>query len=379
MSDKRDFYEVLGVSKDCSDADLKKAYRKLAKQYHPDMNPGNAEAEKRFKEINEAYSVLSDPEKKQRYDQYGHAGVDPNFGAGGGSSGDFGNIDLGNIFDSFFGGGFGFGGGGNRRNAPQRGRSIEVPLTITFEEAAFGTTKDISISRVEHCTTCNGSGAAKGSAAENCPNCKGAGQVQVTQRTAFGMFSTTQTCSHCKGTGKFIKTPCPDCKGTGFAKKTRRITIKLPAGIDDGQSIALGGEGNHGINNGPNGDLLVTVSVKKHAIFERRGFDVWCTIPLSIVQATLGVKLDIPTIDGNVSYDIPEGVQPGTTFRIKNKGIPHLNSSGRGDQIILIEVVIPKGLSDKQKELLREFGRLSGGENPGDSKSFFDKVKDTFK
>ena len=379
---KRDYYEILGVQKGSSDPDLKRAYRKLAKQYHPDVNPGDAEAERKFKEINEAYGILSDPEKRRKYDQYGHAGVDPNFGGGGfggGFSGGFGDIDLGDIFGSIFGGGFGgFGGqSSNTRNAPQRGRSIEVPMAITFEEAAFGVTKDINVSRVEGCATCHGSGAAAGSSAETCPRCHGSGQIQVTNRTAFGLFSSTQACSECRGTGRIIKNPCADCGGSGFAKKNRKITIKVPPGIDSGQSIMLGGEGNHGVNGGPKGDLLVTISVKRHQFFERRGFDVWCTVPVSIVQASLGAKIEIPTIEGNMSCDIPEGVQPGATLKLKNRGIQKLNASGRGDQIIRIEVVVPKSLNEKQKEALREFGQLTGDDVS--NKSFFGKMRDSFK
>ena len=376
---KRDYYEVLGVSKSASDDEIKKSYRKLAKQYHPDMNPGNKEAEARFKEVNEAYEVLSDKDKRARYDQFGHAGVDPNFnpGAGGfgGGFGGFGDMDfdLGDIFSAFTGG---FGGGGGRaRSGPQRGDDLRVSLTISFEEAAFGCEKEVTVSRTENCPDCGGSGCAKGTTAEVCPDCRGTGTVRTQQRTVLGTFSTTTTCPKCGGSGKLIHQPCPTCRGTGTARKQKKITVKIPAGIDNGQAISLRGQGSAGRNGGPAGDLYISITVRRHDIFRREGFDVYCEQPVTFLQAALGAELEIPTIDGKVKYDLPEGTQTGTTFRLRGKGIPSLNGRGRGDQYVTVFVEVPKNLNSEQREALRRFGDTLKPENHSKGKSFFDKWK----
>ncbi len=379
---KRDYYEVLGVSKGASDDEIKKAYRKLAKKYHPDMNPGDKEAEAKFKEVNEAYSILSDKEKRARYDQFGHAGVDPNYGAGGPGGGfggfDMGDIDLGDIFGSFFGGGFGgFGGGGQRRNGPQKGESLRANLTITFEEAAFGCEKEINLNRTEECDACHGSGCEPGTTAETCPDCRGTGVVRVQQRTGGFAFSSTAPCSRCRGTGKIIHSPCKSCGGSGSVKKSKRITVTIPAGIDDGQAISLRGQGNAGKNGGPAGDLIVGVRVKPHPQFRRDGTTVLYEQPVSFFQAAMGAELEIPTIDGKVKYTLPAGTQPGTTFRLRGKGIPELRGRGRGDQYVTVRVQVPTSLNGEQKEALRAFAQSMGEDLPEESglKGFFDKRK----
>ena len=380
---KRDYYEVLGVSKGASDDEIKKAYRKLAKKYHPDMNPGDKEAEAKFKEVNEAYSILSDSEKRARYDQFGHAGVDPNYGAGGPGGGfggfDMGDIDLGDIFGSFFGGGFGgFGGSASsRRNGPQKGESLRASLTISFEEAAFGCEKEINLNRTEECEACHGSGAEPGTTAETCPDCRGTGVVRVQQRTGGFAFSSTAPCSRCRGTGKIIHTPCKACGGSGSVKKTKRVTVSIPAGIDDGQAISLRGQGNAGKNGGPAGDLIVAVHVKPHPQFHRDGTTVLYEQPVTFYQAVMGAELEIPTIDGMVKYNLPAGTQTGTTFRLRGKGIPELRGRGRGDQYVTVRVQIPTSLNGEQKEALRAFAEAMGEDVPEESglKGFFDKHK----
>ena len=380
---KRDYYEVLGVSKGASDDEIKKAYRKLAKKYHPDMNPGDKEAEAKFKEVNEAYSILSDSEKRARYDQFGHAGVDPNYGAGGPGGGfggfDMGDIDLGDIFGSFFGGGFGgFGGSASsRRNGPQKGESLRASLTITFEEAAFGCEKEINLNRTEECEACHGSGAEPGTTAETCPDCRGTGVVRVQQRTGGFAFSSTAPCSRCRGTGKIIHTPCKACGGSGSVKKTKRVTVSIPAGIDDGQAISLRGQGNAGKNGGPAGDLIVAVHVKPHPQFHRDGTTVLYEQPVTFYQAVMGAELEIPTIDGKVKYNLPAGTQTGTTFRLRGKGIPELRGRGRGDQYVTVRVQVPTSLNGEQKEALRAFAEAMGEDVPEESglKGFFDKHK----
>ena len=380
---KRDYYEVLGVNKGASDDEIKKAYRKLAKKYHPDMNPGDKEAEAKFKEVNEAYSVLSDEQKRARYDQFGHAGVDPNYGAGGpgGPFGgfDMGDIDLGDIFGSFFGGGGfgGFGGGGARRNGPQKGESLRANLTITFEEAAFGCEKEINLNRTEECDECHGSGCQPGTTAETCPDCRGTGVVRVQQRTGGFAFSSTAACTRCRGTGKIIHSPCKSCGGNGSVKKSKRITVTIPAGIDDGQAVSLRGQGNAGKNGGPAGDLIVGVRVKPHPQFRRDGTTVLYEQPVSFFQAAMGAELEIPTIDGKVKYTLPAGTQTGTTFRLRGKGIPELRGRGRGDQYVTIRVQVPTSLNSEQKEALRAFAQAMGEEVPEESglKGFFDKRK----
>ncbi len=378
MADKRDYYEVLGVSKTATDDELKKAYRQMAKKYHPDANPNDKEAEAKFKEVNEAYSVLSNPTERQKYDQYGHAAFEPGAGGfGGGGFGDFGDIDLGDIFGSFFGGGFGgFGGGrSSSRNAPRKGEDIGYSITITFEEAAFGCKKEISYSRTEACSSCNGTGAQKGTAVEMCKTCNGSGNVRVTQNTAFGAMQTVRPCSACKGKGKIVKTPCSDCKGTGVAKKNKKFDVDIPAGIDDGQRLVLRGQGGMGENGGPAGDLILLIKVKPHNFFERRDYHIYCEIPINFVEATLGAKVEVPTLEGKSEFTIPEGTQTGTTFCLKGKGIKSTNSSTRGNLYVTVNVEVPKNLSQKQKDALIAFGEACDIKNYTKRKSFFDKFK----
>lgn len=375
---KRDYYEVLGVSKSASDEEIKKAYRKLAKKYHPDMNPDSKEAEAKFKEANEAYEVLSNPEKRAKYDQFGHAGVDPNFGGGGFGGGfDMGDIDLGDIFGSFFGGGFGgFGGQQQRANAPQKGQSLRANLTVSFEEAAFGCEKEIELNRTETCSDCQGSGCQPGTTAETCPDCRGAGVVRIQRGGGGFAFSTTAPCSRCRGTGKLIHSPCNSCGGTGSVRKKQRIKVTIPAGIDDGQAISLRGQGNAGTNGGPAGDLIVGVRIKPHPQFQREGTTVLYEQPISFYQATMGAELEIPTIDGRVKYNLPAGTQTGTVFRLRGKGIPVLQGRGRGDQIVTVKVQVPTNLTTEQREALRVFGEAMGENiSEGSIKSFFDKHK----
>ena len=380
---KRDYYEVLGVSKGASDDEIKRAYRKLAKKYHPDMNPGDKEAEAKFKEVNEAYSILSDSEKRARYDQFGHAGVDPNYGAGGPGGGfggfDMGDIDLGDIFGSFFGGGFGgFGGStSSRRNGPQKGESLRASLTISFEEAAFGCEKEINLNRTEECEACHGSGAEPGTTAETCPDCRGTGVVRVQQRTGGFAFSSTAPCTRCRGTGKIIHTPCKACGGNGSVKKTKRVTVSIPAGIDEGQAVSLRGQGNAGKNGGPSGDLIVGIHIRPHPQFQRDGTTVLYEQPVTFYQAVMGAELEIPTIDGKVKYNLPAGTQTGTTFRLRGKGIPELRGRGRGDQYVTIRIQVPTSLNGEQKEALRAFAQAMGEDVPEESglKGFFDKHK----
>lgn len=361
---KRDYYEVLGVGKGASDEELKKAYRKLAKKYHPDVNPGDHEAEAKFKEVNEAYSILSDSEKRSRYDQFGHAGVDPNYGAGGGFNGDFGDFDLGDLFGSFFGGGFGGGGGGfgggGRRNGPQQGESLRASVNITFEEAAFGCEKEIVLNRTESCDDCQGTGCAAGTTAEVCSECRGTGSVRVQQRMGGMSFASTAPCSKCRGTGKIIHQPCKTCGGAGSVKRQKRITVTIPSGIDDGQAVSLRGQGNAGKNGGPNGDLIVGVHIKPHAQFQREGTTVLYEHPVSFYQAAMGAELEIPTIDGKVKYTLPAGTQTGTTFRLRGKGIPELRGRGRGDQYVTVRIQTPTSLNSEQKKALRAFAAAMG-------------------
>ena len=374
MAEKRDYYEVLGIQKGASEDEIKKAYKKLARKYHPDMNPGDKEAEEKFKEVNEANEVLSDPEKKARYDQFGFAGVDPNYGAGAGGGaygGGFDFGDLGDIFGSFFGGGF----GGQRRNpnAPQRGESIRASVSIDFTEAAFGCEKEVTLERSEQCATCGGNGCAPGTTPEICPDCRGSGTVQTRRQTPMGVFASTSPCRKCGGTGRIIHQPCPDCRGSGAVRKRRTIKISIPAGIDHGQTISLRGQGNAGKNGGPAGDLLITVMVRPHELFRRDGTDVFCEAPITFTQAVLGAELEIPTIDGKVKYSIPEGTQTGTVFRLKGKGIPVLNGRGRGDQYVTVTIETPRNLNREQKDALRKFSEALGEGNYEKHKGFFKK------
>ena len=372
---KRDYYEVLGVTKGASDDEIKKAYKKLARKSHPDLNPDNKEAEEKFKEVNEAYEVLSDPNKKARYDQYGHAGVDPNFGAGAGFDGNFDFGDLGDIFGSFFGGGFGGGGRRSNPNAPQRGESIRLSLTISFEEAAFGCEKEVSVDRMEQCGTCGGNGCAAGTTPEICPDCHGTGQVQVRRQTPMGVFATSSPCGRCGGKGKIIHQPCSDCRGSGSVRKRKTIKASIPAGIDNGQTISIRGQGHAGKNGGPAGDLLITITVRPHELFRREGTSVLCEAPITFAQAVLGAELEIPTIDGKVKYDLPEGTQSGTTFRLKGKGIPSINGRGRGDQYVTVYIETPRNLNKEQKEALKKFAEAVGDNNYEERKKFFKKFK----
>lgn len=376
MADKRDYYDVLGISKGASDDEIKKAYRREAKKYHPDLHPGDKEAEAKFKEVNEAYGVLSDADKKARYDQYGHAGVDPNFGAGGGSGFDgFGGFDFGDIFD-MFGGGF---GSSRRRNGPVRGQDIRQVIDITFEEAAFGCKKKLTLTAQEKCSVCGGSGAKPGTQAKTCSRCGGSGQVRTQTRTPIGYMTNVTTCPECHGNGTIISDPCKECHGSGKVRRTKTIEIDIPAGIDNGQTMQLGGKGEPGEKGGPNGDLLITVRVKPHQMFKRDGYNVYMDLPITFVDAVLGATVKVPTIDGLVEYDIPEGTQPGTVFKLRGKGIPYIRSKNRGDEFVKVDVEVPKGLSQKQKELLREFENLSEGKNYKKKKTFADKMKDLFK
>ncbi|MBR1751565.1 MAG: molecular chaperone DnaJ [Ruminococcus sp.] len=378
---KRDYYEVLGVSKGASDDEIKKAFRKLAKQYHPDLHPDDKEAEAKFKEVNEAYEVLSDPSKKAKYDQFGFAGVDPNYGAGqGGGFGGFGGGfgDMGDIFDSIFGA---FGGGGSRSNpnAPRRGSDIEVSTVISFMEACKGTSKTVKVTRMCKCPDCQGSGAAAWSSVKTCPDCGGKGTVNISQQSIFGMVRQTVKCSRCGGKGKIVDNPCKKCSGKGMVRNTEEREVNVPAGIDDGQNLRVSGGGNCGINGGPNGDLYINVSVRPDAIFERDGYDVWTEIPLTYGQAALGDEITVPTIDGKVKYKVPEGTQVGTIFRLRGKGIKKVNRTDRGDHYVKVSVEIPKNLTKEQKQALKDFEQSLETKNYQKRQSFFDKLKEKFK
>lgn len=381
--EKRDYYEVLGVDKSVSDDELKKAYRKMAKKYHPDLNPGDKQAEQKFKEVNEAYEVLSDKEKRARYDQFGHAGVDPNFGAGGaggayggGFTGDFG--DLGDIFSSFFGGGFGTGGRRANPNAPRRGNDTAAAVNLSFEEAAKGCRKTVKVTKIDNCKECGGSGAEKGSTPKTCPVCHGTGQVSATQRTPFGVMQTQKVCDNCHGRGKIIDKPCHTCAGKGRIRHTVEQTVDIPAGIDDGQVINLRGGGDAGANGGPAGDLRINVNVRPHPIFERNGYDVYCEIPITFAQAALGDEIVVPTLDGKVKFTIHEGTQPGDEFKLRGKGIQRLNYAGKGDEYVKITVEVPRDLSKAQKDKLREFDSVTNEKNYKKKKSFSEKIKGFF-
>ena len=377
MADKRDYYEVMGVPKNAPEDEIKKAYRKLAKKYHPDLNPGDKEAEQKFKEVNEAYEVLSDKDKRARYDQFGFAGVDPNFGGGAGGAG--GNpfqgmdFDMGDIFDSFFGGGFGR--QSRRANGPRRGSATETQVVISFEEAAKGCKKEVSFTQVAACKDCNGTGAEPGTSPKTCPQCGGSGQVRVSQRTPFGVVQTSRGCDRCGGTGKIVEKPCRHCGGSGRVRQNRKIEITIPAGIDDDQVLNVSGHGNAGVNGGPNGDLHVFVSVRPHPIFERRGNDVWCEMPITFTQAALGADVTVPTLDGQVSYHVHEGTQPGDIFKLRGKGIQSLGGRGRGDQYVQVTVEVPKNLNQKQKELLQALDKAGDDRNYQKRRSFFEKMR----
>ncbi|MCQ2514944.1 MAG: molecular chaperone DnaJ [Ruminococcus sp.] len=379
MADKRDYYEVLGVQKGASDDEIKKAFRQSAKKYHPDLHPGDKECEEKFKEVNEAYEVLSDNQKRARYDQFGHAGVDPNYGAGAGGGSPFGQgIDIDDIFSSFFGG---FGGGGrraNNANAPMRGSDIQTELYITFEESAFGCKKEVKYNCVTTCGECHGTGAKAGTQPKTCTSCGGSGKVTINQRTMFGVVQTQRACDACHGKGKIVTDPCKKCGGSGRQRKTKSVDITIPAGIRDGQILNVGGRGNAGYNNGPAGDLHVVVRVKPHTVFERRGDDIWCDMPITFAQAALGADVIVPTIDGKVSYSIHEGTQPNDVFKLKGKGFPHLGSKGNGDQYVRVTIEVPKNLNSKQKELIKQLDSTTNDKNYAQRKNFFDKLKKMF-
>jgi len=382
--EKRDYYEVLGVSKTASDGELKSAYRKLAKKYHPDVNPGDAEAEKKFKEASEAYAVLSDPDKRRQYDQFGHAAFD---GSGGGAGGfDFSGMDFGDIFGDIFGSFFG-GGGSRANNGPMKGANLRASVHVTFEEAAFGCEKEIEITLKEECASCNGSGAKAGTTKETCPKCGGKGRVMVTQQSLFGMVQNVATCPDCHGSGQIIKNPCPDCHGTGYVPKRKKIAVSIPAGIDNGQCVRIREKGEPGRNGGPRGDLLVEVIVKTHPIFQRRDYDIYSSAPISFAQAALGGEVIIDTLDGKVSYEVKAGTQTDTQIRFRGKGVPSIrNKSMRGDHYVTLVVQVPTDLSKDAKEALRTFDSLSGNTVSGGPKSvkneknkkkgFADKIKD---
>lgn len=380
---KRDYYEVLGVSKTATQDELKKAYRKLARKYHPDLNKDNPEAAEKFKECNEAYSVLSDEQKRAQYDQFGpeafeNGGMGGGAGAGGfGGFGGFGGSGMEDIFDMFFGG---QGRGGRSNNAgPQRGADLRFDLEISFEEAAFGVEKEISLKRAEKCEHCHGEGAEPGSKVETCPDCHGSGYVRFTQNTMFGQMVNERPCSKCHGEGKIVSNPCHECHGTGTVKKTKKLKVKIPAGVDNGSRLRVGGEGEAGVKGGPSGDLYVYLYVKPHKFFERDGTTVLCEVPINIVQATLGAEIKVPTLDGQVTMKVPEGTQPGRVMRLKGKGIPSLRGGSRGDQLVRMKVVVPTRLTEKQKDALQKFADISKDNINPEEKSFLNKVKDFFK
>ena len=362
LAEKRDYYEVLGVSKGASDDEIKKAFRKMSKKYHPDLNPNNKEAEKKFKEVNEAYQVLSDPEKKSKYDQFGHAGVDPNFGAGGGGF-NGGGFDFGDIFGDFFGGGFGGFGGGQRRNGPKRGADIRKIIDLTFEEAAFGCHREMSIQAQEKCETCGGSGAKKGTTAQTCQHCHGTGQIRTQQRTVLGYMTNVTTCPHCHGEGKIVKDPCPDCRGTGKVRKSKKIEVDIPAGIDDGQSIRLRGKGQMG-RNGQAGDLLLKVKIAEKPGFERKGMDVYTTVNVPFSTAVLGGEAKVHTLYGDVICKVREGTQSGSKIRLRGKGIVSMkNPQVHGDHYVTVQVQVPRNITPEARRKLREFEQACGIRN----------------
>ncbi len=378
MANKRDYYEILGVDKNASESDIKSAFRKQAKSCHPDLHPGDKEAETRFKELNEAAEVLSDPKKRAQYDQFGHAAFDQTAGGGayGGGNPFSGFGGFSDIFESMFGGGFSSGG---QRNGPMAGNNLRYTLTISFEDAAFGVKREILVPREQNCDTCGGTGAKPGTKPERCTACGGSGQVRVQQNTMLGSFTTVRPCTVCNGTGQVVKEPCMDCHGNGRVKKTSRVLVNIPAGIDDGQSLNLAGEGEAGYRGGPSGDLYVLIHVKPHKIFRRNGFDLHLEMKIPFMIAALGGEIKVPTLTGSVKYTIPEGTQPGTTFRMREQGIQRLRSKEKGDLLVKVNIDVPKRLNDQQKALLRAFGESLGevlSEPKSGKKNIFNIVKD---
>ncbi|WP_326828357.1 molecular chaperone DnaJ [Tissierella pigra] len=369
----RDYYEILGIGKDASEDEIKRAYRTLAKKYHPDLNPNNEEAEAKFKEANQAYEILSDPEKKSRYDRFGHAGVDPQAGGYGEGFGGFGDI-FEDIFD-MFGGGF---SRGSRRNGPTRGNDLRYDLNLEFKESIFGTEKEIQIRRTENCSSCSGTGAKPGTSKETCRTCNGRGEVRYAQQTPLGQFVRTSTCDTCNGTGEIIKEKCNSCNGSGKEMKTKKIKVKIPAGVDNESIISMRGEGESGDKGGPSGDLYIYINVAEDPIFKRTGNNIYLTIPITFTEAALGAEIQVPTLEGITNYTIPEGTQTGTEYRLKGMGVPYLRGHGRGDLFFTVEVAVPTKLSEKQKELLRDFAKETGEDIKEHKKGFFGKVKDAF-
>ena len=394
MAEKRDYYEILGVSKTATDDEIKKAYRRLAKKYHPDLNPNNPEAEARFKEAGEAYQILSNPETRAKYDQFGHAAFDGASGYGGGAGSGFGGFgfDVNDIFDSIFGGGFGGFGGNRGGRTPQRGADLRASLEISFEEAVFGCEKELDVILKDPCPKCNGTGVKPGTTPETCSKCGGKGQVVYSQQSLFGMVQNVQTCPDCHGTGKIIREKCPDCAGTGYISSKKKISVKIPAGIDDGQSVRIRDKGEPGVNGGPRGDLLVQVTVSRHPIFQRQDVHIFSTVPISFAQAALGADIRIKTVDGEVIYNVKPGTKTDTKVRLKGKGVPSLrNPQVRGDHYVTLVIQTPEKLSHEAKEALRKFDELAGntlnqaGKNDGEKekpekkkKGFMDKVKEAF-
>lgn len=380
MADKRDYYEVLGLQKGASDNDIKKAFRKMAMKYHPDKNPGDKVAEEKFKEINEAYAVLSDPEKKEKYDRFGHAGVDPNSGFGGGAGGFGGFGGFEDIFDMFGGafGGFGGGSRGRRNNGPRKGSDLQKAVTITFEEAAFGTKKEIRLNKYVKCKTCGGSGAAPGTSKKSCPKCGGTGEISTAQRTPLGTFQSVSPCPDCNGTGEINETPCPDCGGSGKTRDNVTISVNIPAGVDNDSVIPIKGQGEPGVNGGPDGDLYIVINVEPHKIFERRGQDLWLEIPITFDQAALGDDIIVPTLEGKVSYKVPSGTQPDTIFRLKGKGIKSVRGNRKGDLYVKVNLEVPTKLNSKQKKAISAMAEKVTGECYQKKSSFLDSLKEFF-
>ena len=380
MADKRDYYEVLGLQKGASDNDIKKAFRKMAMKYHPDKNPGDKVAEEKFKEINEAYAVLSDPEKKEKYDRFGHAGVDPNSGFGGGAGGFGGFGGFEDIFDMFGGafGGFGGGSRGRRNNGPRKGSDLQKAVTITFEEAAFGTKKEIRLNKYVKCKTCGGSGAAPGTSKKSCPKCGATGEIRTAQRTPLGTFQSVSPCPDCNGTGEINETPCPDCGGSGKTRDNVTISVNIPAGVDNDSVIPIKGQGEPGVNGGPDGDLYIVINVEPHKIFERRGQDLWLEIPITFDQAALGDDIIVPTLEGKVSYKVPSGTQPDTIFRLKGKGIKSVRGNRKGDLYVKVNLEVPTKLNSKQKKAISAMAEKVTGECYQKKSSFLDSLKEFF-